>query len=808
MNVNEELENFTRQHSKERRRKRPQYSSSSGDNICPTTLHSKKYESKRLQTNSPPTILRQSGDTDDSLICDYSSYQGVESIQSAQIIPQCHSRPISLTIDTKEYDQQFSSETVTGHPCLDSNFLPGSTPLSDQVHFREQDSTINNIRTPSRFRTSSHTSFDTVESFENCLSPNDDRLQSVFRPISRKKVESPIMYAQSTSSSSESIKSKSPLPQNLRGDPFRSAKVKTELCRNFMSGKGCPFGSKCNYAHGEHELKFTKLLDLERSGLVDIEIFRTHPCFTWVATGACPFDQRCMSLHDPRVEGTCISWLPHAETSLNSMGSNVIVDSFFHQRLSSIYSCSPILGYVPKRMWKNDPNEVDYAWNQFYNFICNTTRKQESAQRNINFLLGNGCIEEDTHNRLADYLNEVHVLEMVLKMRERRLGQSYTYLPSHLFCGELCMVLQSKQFQLISLKENNVGMTYGINEVVESDVLTNANSRRKLKQFTAYEIAFGPLGDPSVKSLSIWFDLSPTVIIPCTSQQAKRHKRSRHRLKRMLNKQSKEPLPSTNLSELDEDPKGLESIQAPHFYENQPHDNIAFDLVTDILNHRLGELKHLSSDNAPPSCHVKQKVNEFKKEEKRCKSIFGSLCRFWLTYSWPAMNFCGIIDNETDVPPVNGKYNCTVGVYSLQSETFFGVNNVHLQDLVSSRLGYFPAFLWKSFISNILLDKGKDVNYIKQKSKCLYDVPFSSLNRLNIFRHLSKGGEVNVKRDLQHLNQTLTDFCSREKQGENTLINRTEITIESLFDEWKSVEAHFEKSYNTLQRMPEGQHNT
>lgn len=82
------------------------------------------------------------------------------------------------------------------------------------------------------------------------------------------------------------VGSRSPPPQNLRGDPFRSAKVKTELCRNFMTAKGCPFGDKCNYAHGEHELKYTKLMDLERAGLVDVEIFRTHPCPTWIATGS------------------------------------------------------------------------------------------------------------------------------------------------------------------------------------------------------------------------------------------------------------------------------------------------------------------------------------------------------------------------------------------------------------------------------------------------------------------------------------------------------------------------------------------
>lgn len=100
---------------------------------------------------------------------------------------------------------------------------------------------------------------------------------------------SPASFASGNSAGEDDFQGeqgKSPPPQNLRGDPFRSAKVKTELCRNFNSPKGCPFGDKCNYAHGEHELKFTKLMDLERAGLVDLEIFRTHPCPTWVATGA------------------------------------------------------------------------------------------------------------------------------------------------------------------------------------------------------------------------------------------------------------------------------------------------------------------------------------------------------------------------------------------------------------------------------------------------------------------------------------------------------------------------------------------
>ena len=42
-----------------------------------------------------------------------------------------------------------------------------------------------------------------------------------------------------------------PVPQNLKGDPHRQAKVKTELCKFYIQGCKCPFGSRCNYAHGE-----------------------------------------------------------------------------------------------------------------------------------------------------------------------------------------------------------------------------------------------------------------------------------------------------------------------------------------------------------------------------------------------------------------------------------------------------------------------------------------------------------------------------------------------------------------------------
>jgi hypothetical protein len=136
------------------------------------------------------------------------------------------------------------------------------------------------------------------------------------------------------------------LSQNLKNDPHRQAKIKTEMCLNFMKGNKCPFGERCNYAHGEHELKFKTLCEFENHGIIDdASTYRIHPCFSHVSTGSCPFGQRCLSIHDPRVTGNechpC--WLPHLESPVHSLPGLAYVETHYHERLRVLRQSNPLV---------------------------------------------------------------------------------------------------------------------------------------------------------------------------------------------------------------------------------------------------------------------------------------------------------------------------------------------------------------------------------------------------------------------------------------------------------------------------------
>lgn len=67
-----------------------------------------------------------------------------------------------------------------------------------------------------------------------------------------------------------------------------SSRYKTELCRPFEENGSCKYGDKCQFAHGEHELR-----NLSRHPK-----YKTELCRTFHTIGFCPYGPRCHFIHN------------------------------------------------------------------------------------------------------------------------------------------------------------------------------------------------------------------------------------------------------------------------------------------------------------------------------------------------------------------------------------------------------------------------------------------------------------------------------------------------------------------------------
>ena len=63
---------------------------------------------------------------------------------------------------------------------------------------------------------------------------------------------------------------------------------KTEMCASYSNTGSCPYGSKCQFAHGQNELK-----PVERP-----PNWRSKPCINWIKNRSCRYGQRCCFRHD------------------------------------------------------------------------------------------------------------------------------------------------------------------------------------------------------------------------------------------------------------------------------------------------------------------------------------------------------------------------------------------------------------------------------------------------------------------------------------------------------------------------------
>jgi hypothetical protein len=231
-------------------------------------------------------------------------------------------------------------------------------------------------------------------------------------------------------------------------DLARKSRIKTEFCMHYQAGNPskCPFGAGCTFAHSVEELQKTKLIDLERAGLIDsAQAYRTKPCFLYVSTGSCPFGKRCAFLHDQRSSGMEASWLPVTETQGNTIPTDINVESSHQKRLFAVLHDNPFGSNFS--IENQDPQDL-------YRLVANVT--------------------EDGRRR---HLLDMHKVSIALQMQGTG-DWSYKFRPQHVIHGELCMQLQKRAFRL-----TNTGQAY--------DIPVNSFDPRSPANVLVREIAFG-----------------------------------------------------------------------------------------------------------------------------------------------------------------------------------------------------------------------------------------------------------------------------------------------------------------------------
>jgi len=72
----------------------------------------------------------------------------------------------------------------------------------------------------------------------------------------------------------------------------RQSLYKTELCRSFVDTGACRYGTKCQFAHGAHELR----------AITRHPKYKTEVCKNFATTGQCPYGNRCRFIHPGAIQ--------------------------------------------------------------------------------------------------------------------------------------------------------------------------------------------------------------------------------------------------------------------------------------------------------------------------------------------------------------------------------------------------------------------------------------------------------------------------------------------------------------------------
>ena len=238
-------------------------------------------------------------------------------------------------------------------------------------------------------------------------------------------------------------------------------------------------------------------------------------------------------------------------------------------------------------------------------------------------------------------------------MREKFSQKNrFKYHPTHIIFDEMCMLVQTRTFNLT--KDNSV-------HEISSEEFNPSVPHHVIVR----EISFGPLFCPNERPPALWFNILDDYVTKCTLQQIRRNKRTKRQLSskqvkhHKLDYQSGSNNPHLCYADALKNsnkrgfywpiPKSFDDIShgiEKPFFVIKPTCEDAYNLVTDILINRIDTLRqpHASANGI------------LMLEEERLRQRFNSLQRHYSLFHWPIHDGRDRIDDDTPVPPSVTKY--------------------------------------------------------------------------------------------------------------------------------------------------------
>lgn len=361
-------------------------------------------------------------------------------------------------------------------------------------------------------------------------------------------------------------------------------------------------------------------------------------------------------------------------------------------------------------------------WADLYKLICNTTASNKRRRNN---------------------LAEVYKLSIAAQMR-RDHGHMYKYRPQHIIYSELCHVLQKRAFRLDKSGDAH-------------PLAINKFNPRNSEHVLVREIAFGPDSDPAAREVALWFNIPHYEVLECTPQAAKRFRWKK-------------------LNKFDDQRAGNKASPFDTrecFVMIRPHDRDAFQLATDILNHRFQTVK---AERLPAIRERFDALKTLKKEKGLLKETFQYQRRSWVEWAWPITKGRQSVDDKTPVPPVDVEYAPIIDEDAMSTT---------LDEAKHPIKGSSIQPVWDSFISHSI----QEMNHKKTQR-----------NRLSIFARLGYGTHFNDDRSLPHITKSSVDLFpnsesihrASERCWKNLLLIQEE--KHHCSNEWEIVREHFENS--------------